>query len=326
MKLTNIFLLILTSCSAFYKIPSIKDNLKCSISKNNYSNTIIKPKSYMKLIRYKNILPTFFLSLSGGILVNPIKIFSKTFIVSLVNTILIMSSSMVINDIYDIKIDKSNNIDRPLVSGEISKKEAIIFVSILIGLTEFLSIRFLPLNLQKIIDYSIIFINIYTPILKKIPLIKNISCALLVSFSIYFAGLSTNILLNYKNYPLFIITISLIFFGSLYNELLLDMRDYDGDRTNKIFTIPVLFGKKKAWNFINSVLNFNIILNTMALSYFYNFKFGLLLLLIFTQVKFDLYTIKKFNYSNNVIKKVIDSFCEPYYFLLFYIYLLNFLI
>ena len=65
----------------------------------------------MTLIRSENIFPTLLLSFSGGWIVNP-SIYNllknKSFIVSNIVTILIMCSSMIINDIVDINIDKMN--------------------------------------------------------------------------------------------------------------------------------------------------------------------------------------------------------------------------
>lgn len=216
---------------------------------NDIPNSIFnKINSYLKLIRYKNILPTLLLSFTGGWLMNQsiIQLLeSPYFIISTINTILIMSSSMIINDIYDIEIDRINNFNRPLVTGEINIRDALLFYFILLGSIEFLNLNYLPYNLQTIIHLTIFFINIYTPILKKIPLIKNISCAFVVSFSLFFAALSSTnkyIVLN-KNFGLLSIFLSLIFFGSLYNELLLDMRDYEGIKKIKFILFQLYLVK-----------------------------------------------------------------------------------
>ena len=96
-----------------------------------------------------------------------------------------------------------------------------------------------------------------------------------MSFSLFYAGLvSTNheyMPLN-KNFGIFSLVLTLIFMGSFYNELLLDMRDYDGDKQNNIVTIPVLFGKKYAWLLSNGVLTFNIGSNFFALSHLIYFQ------------------------------------------------------
>jgi geranylgeranylglycerol-phosphate geranylgeranyltransferase len=180
-----------------------------------------KVDDYLELIRYKNILPTFLLNFSGAFISNPsFDIFH--FIISSIDTILILASSMIINDLFDINIDKINNPTRPLITGKITINEAKIITIILLSIVEILTINYLPIESQMIIQYAIINIIIYTPIIKKITFIKNISCASLIAFVLYFSSLTINNLL--------ITTTSFIFFGSLSNELLLDITDYEGDK------------------------------------------------------------------------------------------------
>jgi heme O synthase-like polyprenyltransferase len=112
MKLLNILFIFLSTSYGFIQLSTVKTNIHRTLSTNNLlfkneDNKIInnKSKNFLKLIRYKNILPTFLLSLTGGLLINPSKIITPVFIVSVINTILIMSSSMVLNDIFDINID-----------------------------------------------------------------------------------------------------------------------------------------------------------------------------------------------------------------------------
>jgi len=210
---------------------------------------------------------------------------------------------MIINDIYDVELDKINNPNRPIVNGELKVSEAIIYFVALLGLTEYLTFLYLPNNLKLIMQLIIIKINIYTPILKKMLLVKNISCASLVSFSLYFSGLAAtnnNILYDQKKYRLLTTAISYIFYGSLTNEIILDMRDIEGDKQNSIITIPTLFGNENAWTITNLIMNYNIISNTVALSYLYNPKIGSIIFFIVTPIMLKLYDIKKDNYSNIV--------------------------
>jgi 4-hydroxybenzoate polyprenyltransferase len=320
MKILNFILFFLTTSSAYLSNP-LKNKETLFMTKNNL--VIKKRDSILNLIRYKNIIPTLFIGLTGGVLLNPKKIITPVFLVSLIDTILIMSSSMILNDIYDINIDKINHYNRPLVNKEISIKEAISYSILLLGITEFLSIKFLPIYLQNIIHYTIFIINIYTPILKKIPFIKNFTCAILVSFSLFFSGLSIQPIIINKNYYLYLTTISLLFFGSLYNELLLDMRDIEGDKYNKVYTIPVLLGNNRSWNIANILLNFNIFINVISLIYLLNINYGFMLLLLFIPLKLNLYNIKYFNYSKNVIIDSIQNSTIPFYFILIYMILLG---
>ena len=300
-----------------------KNNEKKLIDKV-INKIIFKKRNFAKLIRSENIFPTLLLNFSGGWIVNPslYNLFHSTpFIISALTTILIMCSSMIINDILDINIDKINYPNKPLVNGSISIKEAYSYLFILLSLTELLSLKYFPKKMQFIINLSILNIILYTPFFKKLTFIKNISCAFLVSYSVIFSSLGSNINLT-KNKELLKILYSTIFFGSFYNELLLDICDKDGDKRNNIPTIPVIYGNKFSINFLLIMTNILLLLNTFFLQQLYNFKIALLFPIIFFQLLFNLINIKKNNYSKLLIINYVKNTNSSLFLLLFYICLL----
>jgi geranylgeranylglycerol-phosphate geranylgeranyltransferase len=266
----------------------------------------------IQLIRPKSILPTFLLSFSGGWLMHPSLTFlaqSTPFLISSLTTLLVMSSAMVINDIYDLPIDRINHPKRPLVSKTVSVPEAIALYVTMILITEGLSLYFLPSYLQNIIHLAIIYTGLYTPVFKKIPFVKNAACAGLVSFSIFFSGLSSTsrmISLN-PNFELFSNLLVMIFLGSFCNELLLDIRDYEGDKENQIYTIPVIFGKPLAWVTANMITYFNLFFSGNVLIYHTNLTDGLLMALMFSPILKNLYWIKQENYSYDSITRTLND-------------------
>jgi 4-hydroxybenzoate polyprenyltransferase len=155
----------------------------------------------------------------------------------------------------------------------------------------------------------LIGITIYTPFLKKITLIKNIYCALTISFCIFYTGLSSVVNINYDNinYKILLITISYIFFGSLNNELLLDIIDIKGDRKNNIMTLPVLFGKEITLIIVNLLLYYNIISNSISLFKIFNNEIiGLIPIFIFVPMIIKVNKIKEQNYSINSINSFLN--------------------
>lgn len=283
-----------------------------------YIKTKQKISSYKKLIRSQNIIPTSCLFLTGGILTNP-NFYSKKFVFSLISTLLILSAGMILNDLFDIPIDKINNPTRPLITGEIKISEAIGLVTILLSLVEYINIYVLQRKFDNIITLSIIHIFTYTPILKKIFFIKNISCASIVTFSIFYGAIaSTNtILQSSKNYPLLSVTMTLVFLGSLYNEILLDISDYEGDKKNKLSTLPTLFGKDVALYITKNILQLNVFGLFMETLYLYNNIFySTLFLLLCTPLFIDLYNIKKNNYKKETILDAVTISSRQLLFLL----------
>ena len=277
-------------------------------SKKNQYNKITE---FSKLSRTNNIIPTLFLSLSGGLIMEPsLKLFqSSQFISSNFIIIIIMTLSMVLNDIFDIKLDKINNPSRPLITGEITEKEAIGISILFVLIVNYLTRTYLSTNLKLITNLMLIGITIYTPFLKKITLIKNIYCALTISFCIFYTGLSSVVNINYDNinYKILMITIRYIFFGSLNNELLLDIIDIKGDRKNNIMTLPDLFGKEFTLIIVNLLLYYNIISNSISLFKIFNNEIiGLIPIFIFVPMIIKVNKIKAQNYSITSINSFLN--------------------
>lgn len=328
MKLSNIFyflfLFLLINCVNIQSTILPKKNIIIKQPNKLYTFNN-KISSYLKIIRSNNIFPTLVLSLTGGIITNPsiTILHSKPFIASTIITQLVMASSMVINDLYDIKIDKINNPNRPLVNGEITIKDAIFFTIILLSITQIINIICMPIILHKYLYLIIFLINIYTPILKKILFVKNLTCASIISFSVLFSGLSMynsnkirqiqdNFLINsFQNINirtrLLFTSCILLFFCSLYNELLLDISDYKGDKDNNIPTIPVVYGKKISLILSISLLYFNIFITYNSLAYHISIQSGILFCLIYLPLWKNFYLILQNNYSKEIIKKILTK-------------------
>ena len=315
MNLKKILIILLASKNIFSFTPVNnirKRTITMSITKGIKTNKIT---SYLKLIRYNNILPTAMLSFSGNFISSHNKfIFSNT-IPSTIVTILTMCYSMVINDIFDINIDKVNNNKRPLVTGEITLYEALTLMVILLKLIDNISFYYLPNNLQKILKSVILIVSLYTPLFKKIPLIKNLVCAFTVSFSLFFSGLSTNSYIINKS--LLFIASSYIFLGSLVNELLLDVSDYNGDSKNNIYTIPVIFGKNNSIELCSSILKFNIVFTCTLLLIIYDFYKAIPVFLFTIGYYFRMNKLKK-KFDNELLLNLVKDSNIPLFLSLIY--------
>lgn len=272
-----------------------------------------EPNRFLKLIRYKNIVPTAMLCFAGGWIIDPNHLFhSRNFVVSTIDTLIIMSNSMVINDIYDLEIDKINNKFKTLVTGEIEMSEAIFLFLSLLGISEALSLLFLPENMQIIVNMANIYIGLYTPIFKRIPVVKNIACAAIVSISVFFGGLAAGdhaggLITENANFGLLAIAMNTIFWGSLSNEIVLDIRDVEGDKANNVYTVPVIFGSKNAMILANTVMFYNAVSSTLALNFLYENRWGgLPVWLILTILQYESAEI----YNNNFSEKSIYAYLK----------------
>lgn len=293
---------------------------------NNFDKKI---DGLIKLIRPKSILPTTLLIFSGGWMLNPSLynlIHSKTFICSSACILLTLMGSMVINDICDVSIDKINNPERPIPSGQVKVYEAVILDLFLIGSAEYLSTRYLPENLQFLLDFVIIVLGIYTSILKRIPVIKNISCATIVSLTLFFSGAASNapktLLVENRNLGLLSILMSFVFYGSLSNEILLDIRDYVGDKENKIYTLPVIIGKDASVVIASIISNINVVSATTSLIYTRNIITGIIMALICIPYSLRLFKLRNKVVETSDILKIVNGTTRTLFFITLYICLL----
>lgn len=328
MKIIKLFFSFLFLLNNGYGFPNINKPLSSTLTKSLSNNIKIstyliskKINSIEKLTRAKNIIPTLFISFSSGWIMNSSfknLLLDKQFLISTLITNLIMLLSMILNDLSDIKIDKINNPDRPLVTGEIGKKEAIFYASSLILFIEYLCIKFLPYYLQLFVNITLFNIFIYSPILKYITFIKNISCALIVSMSSIFVGLATNSENNIKNIKLLLIFSKLLFIGSFYNEVLLDIHDYEGDKENNIETVPIMYGKKYSMQLLEILLIYIIPCICKLLFDIFNINVIFVIPILLSPLFNNLIKIEEKNYSKEIIKKSVSETNTSLFSLLFY--------
>ena len=204
------------------------------------------PKSLLDITRFRsNVLSTSLLTIMAAPRVQDLNPggFGKAF--TMVH--LLSSASMVINDIYDQSGDRVNHPDRPLVSGKISEKEAWITVGILSTVYGGLGLA-LPRVVAPYWIGAWVLIMAYTPVLKKICFVKNLTCAATVAATIPFIGLSAS-----SHGPLWG-RARFVFAGSLYCEILMDILDRGGDAMAGIRTLPVLHGNPGSLGILTVVL------------------------------------------------------------------------
>lgn len=250
----------------------------------NKNINIKKNMNYIKLTRPEGLLYEIMLPLSGGYIIKKnISIFTnyEIILVALLSG-LIASYNMVINDYFDYKngTDKLKK-NKILNQKKLNPEEVLIFSKILL-LISFVLINLINNNLiRQLLSLSIIVSYIYTPLLKKIILIKNISVALIICLSFILGGLITDI--NKINE--LISPCIYLFFYIMWQELLLDILDKTGDEKNKIITIPVKFGIK-----YSNILGLIYLILGILLSYGINIQF---IMIQIPSILMSIYTIKK---------------------------------
>jgi geranylgeranylglycerol-phosphate geranylgeranyltransferase len=305
--------------SALLSIPRIYSlqnlsNIRFKLEKLYHTTTAIT--------RAKNILPVILLNIAGSRIANPVisPLQNGPVLASIAITQCIMASSMIINDICDLPIDRINNPTRPLVSGDLSTFHAKCMTAFFLAAAETINVLCIPPTLRWISRASSLLSVIYTPALKRILFVKNIACAALVSTSILFSGLAANpdIIIGPRAYLLYIATRA-IFLGSICSEILLDIRDRDGDRHFGVPTIPVVFGKEAAWKIANGAMLLNVWMGAVDMSTiggnYLGMGFATTLLPLITGLR----NIRDQGYSREAILGYGSNSCVPLVAMLVYL-------
>ncbi len=173
----------------------------------------------------------------------------------------ISGSVMVINDIFDLKIDKINQPWRPLPSGKISIKEAWILglVFLLAGILTSIQTG----NITFFIAILFWFLGvIYNKFLKKTPLIGNLTVSLSIAIPFIYGGLIRGgITLNLNNYLLS----GTAFFINTYREVIKDIIDIEGDISQGLKTLPIVIGKTKSFAIASAFLLIGLLIGIIPI-------------------------------------------------------------
>jgi geranylgeranylglycerol-phosphate geranylgeranyltransferase len=196
-------------------------------------------KPYLQLIRPVNFIITgisIYVSclLAGGTLQQ----FLPMFFASLAGAC-IAAGGMVINDIFDIEIDRINKPNRPLPSGAIGLFDALMFYAALSGAGIVMSAyTTTPAVIIAFAAIPIIFFYSYK--FKSTPLFGNIIVGGLTGLAFIFGGAVVG------NVKLAFMPALFAFLINVGREIIKDMEDVEGDSKYKIVTFPIRYGIKKS--------------------------------------------------------------------------------
>ncbi len=154
-------------------------------------------------------------------------------------TILVSSSANAWNDYLDVEIDRINQPNRPLPSGQVSLRAAKWFSFTLAVLSLFVA-AFINLPSFIIVLGANLLLYIYSLKLKSTVLLGNIAVAFISAMSAVFGGVAAG------NPQPTIWLFLIIFVAILGREVLKTLADYDGDLSESVRTISTVWGKRAA--------------------------------------------------------------------------------
>lgn len=199
-------------------------------------------------------------------------------ILAVLITILISGGGVVLNDIYDIEIDRINKPHRPLPAGRIKIAHAKLYALVLLLTAAILSLA-LHLYASILAFFNIFIAFFYAVKIKKTMFAPFVDSWLAASTFIFGALLSGTI-------PLSVIILSSIAYAAnVSREIAKAIEDIKGDKKMKVRSIPVLAGKKTS---ILLVIFFMLLAVSFSPLPYITGMFGIwyLLLIIITDIIF----------------------------------------
>lgn len=160
------------------------------------------------------------------------------FLLSLIAPVFISMGSFAVNDLFDIKVDKLNKKERPLVDGSLMPSDA---VKIAIACFSIGIAAALLLNLYALViaaSFAALAV-LYSYVLKETFLLGNIYIAFTMVIPFIFGSY---VVANSVPYSVLLIS-AMVFFSGLAREIHGTVRDYRGDvKVRKAKTLPRVIG------------------------------------------------------------------------------------
>jgi len=205
-----------------------------------------KLSGYLRLMRPVNCLMMGFAVIVGAALASPklTNVLWSNLLYGFITGFMLTAASMAINDYYDREIDTINEPNRPIPSGVIKPKEALVFAFILTSIGFAAAYLTNPTNFICLITAIITWtISVtYVTVGKRTGLLGNFLVSLCVAIPLLYGNLAvTNtIKLNV------LIFASMAFLSNTGREITKGIVDVKGDKMQNVKTLAVRFGEKKA--------------------------------------------------------------------------------
>jgi 4-hydroxybenzoate polyprenyltransferase len=160
------------------------------------------------------------------------------------STLLIAAAGYILNDNLDAAIDNVNRPQKKSFAANISRTSAIniyiILTSIAVAIAFFIADSILNFWLGFVQVGSSVLLALYSGVLKKIPLLGNLTVALLSALVLAIPGLYEPSF--YPNFTYIFIYSGFAFLLSLIREIVKDVEDIEGDKISGRKTIPMALG------------------------------------------------------------------------------------
>lgn len=210
---------------------------------------------YLNIIRPLNCLITFVTVIVAAFIASGNSLPFDLVFAGAFAAALTAAGGNLINDYFDIEIDRIAHPTRPLVTGKILKTQALRFYLLLNAAAIIISL-FINVIILGIVLLSIVLLFLYSFSLKRLILFSNFIIAWLTGIVFLFGGIIMG------NAKAAVIPAIFAFLINFIREIVKDIQDMDGDLNAGVITFPAKFGVAKTKNII-IILTLTLILFTL---------------------------------------------------------------
>lgn len=200
-------------------------------------------RTYLSLIRVVNCLLAAAAVLVGGYLADPVLSYTPL-VLTAVAAFLVCAAGNVHNDLNDIEIDRINRPERVLPQGLVTLPDAR-KLAIGCALVAILIAPWVNLWVLVMVVGALLLLYFYNIYFKRLPLVGNLTIALLAAMSFLTGGLACDPFLTWL-LPGPLIPATFAFLYHWVREILKDCDDVTGDVYRGVTTLPQLVGIQSA--------------------------------------------------------------------------------
>lgn len=175
------------------------------------------------------------------------KLSSPLLWLAVVSTCCVTAAGYILNDYFDLRIDRINKPDRVMIERRIPRRQALFWH----GYLSMVGLGCAFMVGQKLFILTIgvvVLLTLYSAYLKRTPLYGNLLVALLSATAVIVAGLWQNAIT-----PAMWVFFTFSFLGSLMREIIKDIEDLPGDAALGCRTLPVTMGIQGAKNIVAAI-------------------------------------------------------------------------
>ena len=194
--------------------------------------------AYLKIIRPVNCVITFISVIVVAFIANENSFPTTSVLFAAFAAALTAAAGNVINDYFDIEIDKISHSDRPLVTGQVTKNNALILY-LLLNLSALILSYQISMVAFGIVLLSIFLLLFYSASLKRMILFSNYIVAWLTGMVFMFGGIVVG------NVSAAVIPALFAFMINFIREIVKDIQDTKGDLSAGVVTFPAKYGIDK---------------------------------------------------------------------------------